>query len=216
MYTSIKTKHGEFMISLSNSSNPGWMSDSFIAEQDIRDAWWDVQPGEVVYDVGAGYGSYTLPALLAGAQVVAFEPEKNRFFDLCLSVYMNGFSKEFLPINMMAGDAIGFAIFYPESSSALRSETGRHEWRHTIPIDKAVPHIERVDRIKIDVEGYEVKAVRGALETIKKFRPQLLIEYHLTFVPMVLEDIDAMLTPLGYEEQKISDPKNNWGLWSPK
>ena len=36
--------------------------------------------------------------------------------------------------------------------------------------------INRLDFIKIDVEGHEFKTIRGGIETIKRFRPALLIE----------------------------------------
>src|ERR1700750_1177923 len=43
-------------------------------EQEVRDRWWHVEPGDVVLDVGAAFGSYALPALALGARVVAFSP----------------------------------------------------------------------------------------------------------------------------------------------
>ena len=45
-------------------------------ERDFRDVYWDVKDGDVVFDVGASYGTYTLSARAMGATVYSFEPEK--------------------------------------------------------------------------------------------------------------------------------------------
>ncbi len=47
---------------------------SFMDEVETRDAWWDIQPGDLVLDVGADFGSYTLPALAMGATVYSWSP----------------------------------------------------------------------------------------------------------------------------------------------
>ncbi|MEM1671529.1 MAG: FkbM family methyltransferase [Archaeoglobaceae archaeon] len=49
-------------------------------------------------------------------------------------------------------------------------------------IDKFVEetNIEKVDFIKIDTEGYEREIIKGAKETIRKFKPKMAISaYHL-------------------------------------
>lgn len=37
-------------------------------------------------------------------------------------------------------------------------------------------NLDQLDFIKLDVEGYEIKAIKGAIETINKFRPTILLE----------------------------------------
>jgi hypothetical protein len=62
--------------------------------------------------------------------------------------------------------------------------------------------LDRVDLIKMDIEGAEVRALRGATETIRRFRPRLAIAtYHtpsdLAGVPAAVREIrsDYAVTP---------------------
>ena len=41
-------------------------------------------------------------------------------------------------------------------------------------------HLPRLDFFKLDVEGYEVPALTGALATIKQHRPWIWVEYFIT------------------------------------
>jgi hypothetical protein len=40
-------------------------------------------------------------------------------------------------------------------------------------------NLPRLDFLKLDIEGFELNAIRGAKETIKKYKPYLWVEYHI-------------------------------------
>lgn len=70
-----QTPHGIFRIAeIQNheAASASWWT--FDDEQGVRDRWWKPQAGDVVLDIGAAFGSYALPALLAGARVICFSP----------------------------------------------------------------------------------------------------------------------------------------------
>jgi len=63
-------------------------------------------------------------------------------------------------------------------------------------IDLPSLELERLDFLKLDVEGMEVDVLRGARAVIERHRPVMLIE-------MIKSDrnaIDALLTSLGYRQ----------------
>ena len=149
---------------------------------------WGVQPGDVVLDCGAHIGTFTRAALARGArQVVAIEP---------LPI-----AQECLRRNLSAEMAAGRVVLCPkgvwdrESTLELKLERGNTGASSvvldrgggsavTVPlttIDKLVRdlRLERVDFIKMDIEGAEVPALIGARETLRRFRPRLAIAvYH--------------------------------------
>lgn len=53
--------------------------------------------------------------------------------------------------------------------------------------------LEECDLIHLDIEGYEEKALEGAIETIKKFKPTIVTEHSRG---------EKMLVDLGYELKK--------------
>ena len=60
-------------------------------------------------------------------------------------------------------------------------------------------NIPNVGFIKIDVEGAEHEVLKGSRRTIKKFRPNLLVEIEERHRPGATGDIPAYLNSLGYE-----------------
>ena len=83
-----------------------------------------------------------------------------------------------------ANEFIGQPIDYgKEATRSVRS----------LRLDSA--SLARVDLLKIDVEGMEDEVLEGATETIKRFRPYLLIEH----LKVGREPIERRLKPLGYK-----------------
>jgi methyltransferase FkbM-like protein len=74
----------------------------------------------------------------------------------------------------------------------------------TVSLDEYVSRagIMRLDAIKIDVDGYEYKVAAGARETLRRFKPHLLMEvgaYTLRAAGDSIESLIALLRSLGYD-----------------
>jgi len=71
--------------------------------------------------------------------------------------------------------------------------------------------ITRLDFIKMDIEGAETAAFRGARETLRRFRPVLAVEYNratLRRAGSSLEELDRLLAAAGYDRQHLTTTFN--------
>lgn len=148
-----------------------------------------VRKGDIVLDCGANVGVYTRVALEAGARlVVAIEPAPEN-----IECLRRNFAEEaasgrvvIYPKGVWDQDALMTLHVDPHNSAAdsfLIERTGDQpvEKVPLTTIDKLVAELklERVDFIKMDIEGAEVKALEGGRRTLERFHPRMAISvYH--------------------------------------
>lgn len=143
--------------------------------------------GDCVLDIGANVGDWTMPmALRVGPQgrVIAFEPVPYLAETIAKTARIN--RHDWVEVRQLALSASeGSAEFSVERGNSGGSRLGRVDGDFaqikvaTARLDSllaARPDIERIDFIKIDVEGHEDQVLAGARETLARFRPPLVIE----------------------------------------
>lgn len=184
---------------ITGKTHPGYSIATFDEEREFKNAHWNIEPGQVVIDAGASYGSYTLPALAMGATVYAFEPEPSVRSDLLSNVIVNGWSDRghVLRVGLWdrteTVDMYSYAPHWPAGTITAPFEMMRlDDWVHSAKLD-------RLDWIKMDIEGAEERAIRGGLETIEKFRPRLIVECHTFQDAGIADRIRAMLPGYSFE-----------------
>jgi FkbM family methyltransferase len=188
---------------------------SFLDELETRERFWNVKPGDVVLDVGADYGSYTLSALAMGAAAVyAWSPpfklpeEPLEAATMCLSAARNGWTNRMQVSPTGLYDRSGWlaafdgprnAQFFGTKAEALAciaGQEGHCAVFEVAPLD-TFP-VERCDWLKIDTEGCELPILVGAAETIKRCRPSIILEHHYHLDPDCEKKCDGFLADLGY------------------
>jgi FkbM family methyltransferase len=137
-----------------------------------------LRPGDVVADVGANNGfTGILFARAVGAtgRVVGFEPSPANLEAARENIRLNGIGN-FELVAAAVGATPGTVSFDPGFGNGAVATSG--------PI--AVPQVtldahfgaSRVDLVKLDIEGYEIDALRGARQVLER-RPALAIEIHV-------------------------------------
>ena len=151
-----------------------------------------LKPEMVMVDIGANQGEFTIysSSILTKGKVLAFEPVKKQRALLCYNIDLNklnnicvfdyGLSnlKQKLPIytsdnvSLHKGVHEGLSTIYPSSSRNVLEEVVELDVFDDIFFDQ----INRLDFIKIDIEGGELYALEGMKKSIEKFKPTVLIE----------------------------------------
>ncbi|MFZ0547269.1 MAG: FkbM family methyltransferase [Candidatus Promineifilaceae bacterium] len=148
-----------------------------------------LQPGDVLFDVGANIGFFTvISAKLVGPQghVYAFEPLPDNFSALSHNIALNDFSNVTL-INSAVADESGqgelLVAYYSGGSSLSTVATPPPDLKEsmvvqTVAVDDflADGSKRRPKMVKIDVEGAELTVMRGMVETIRRDHPVILYE----------------------------------------
>ena len=156
------------------------------AEPELQYLHLLLDAGGVFVDCGANIGVYTLKAAtLVGEQgsVIAFEPGHESATRLEKNVSLNKFPQVKIVRKALA-EKNGIAQLYhtgggPVAFSLIAGGTATgHEDVEITTLDTALRElgITRLDCFKIDVEGAESLVIRGALDSIRKYRPKIIFE----------------------------------------
>jgi len=141
-----------------------------------------ISEGNVVFDVGAHVGFYSLLAsTLVGPTgwVVAFEPAPRNLDYLREHLRLNGVRNvDVVACAVLESTGVAWFEDGVDSSSGRVSAIGQYQVS-TIGLDEYVSQSARVpDCIKIDVEGAEWSVLRGAMSTLKKHHPAIFLATH--------------------------------------
>jgi FkbM family methyltransferase len=145
----------------------------------------------VVLDVGANIGLATLAmatALPASARLLAVEPSPRNLAHLRRNLAANGLERvEVVPA--AAGAEPGSLSFHESAFGAGSHVVSGHHLAGgdmpavSVPVDTldrlvASRGLERLDFVKIDVEGFEPDVLDGAAGAIERFRPVIYVEFN--------------------------------------
>ena len=151
--------------------------------------------GKTIYDVGGYEGIFTIffaRAVGNTGRVITFEPNPENYGKLIENIRLNKFDNVVaLSVGLGKREEKATLVFNP---SAFGFGSIEKEIKAIILLQKGAKSVEvevdsidhliminnwpKPDFIKVDVEGLEMDVLLGARETIKEFRPKLLVEIH--------------------------------------
>jgi FkbM family methyltransferase len=177
--------------------------------------WFKPRRGEILVDIGAHIGKYTLTAAKAvgnEGMVVAIEPHPVNYQALQRNIGLNKLE-----------NAIAFNLAAWNTDCKLKLFTGDAAGHHSVKVNRRIGwievkarvtdrvlkelHLDRVDWIKIDVEGAEREVLCGLEETISKFKPKIITEVFYENMHARTQNVDKMkkfMKEHGYSLIRIS------------
>lgn len=168
-------------------------TETLLTKEPTTCPWIDTfRDGEVYFDVGANVGLYSIYAgAVRNARVFSFEPEALNYAELNKNIFVNGLHGQITGFCAAVSDEFsisklhlgGFGVGYShhdfgdnrwQGDKTIGSRTVKKEERHqqgsiAVSLDQVVKMgaAPAPNHIKIDVDGFEWKVLKGAQETLK-------------------------------------------------
>jgi FkbM family methyltransferase len=191
----------------------------------LRDTLAVVGPGDVVVDVGANIGLYSLASAARGATVWAFEPVPPTADRFEANLALNDFGPRVHLTRAAVSDSEGSLTLYAESFESYSDHASAHTIDvenadsvtvPTVTLDSALGDVEGpVKLMKIDVEGHEPAVLAGARATFERLAPEYLLveaeDDHLRSAGSSAGELLATIKQLGYRE--LGGYTLHHGLW---
>lgn len=168
-----------------------WRVSTFKTKEPDTIQWIDqMDKNDILCDIGANIGIFSLYAAKKGLKVIAFEPEALNFSELSQNAALNNFTNLIL-FNLAISERnelISFKMKSPHAGSAnhevkqIKGEIKEDYIKQTvqgISLDQLITNgsIPCPNHIKIDVDGLEFEIVKGLKETLNnKILKSILIE----------------------------------------
>ncbi|OBK16385.1 FkbM family methyltransferase [Mycobacterium asiaticum] len=171
-------------------------------------------PGRVSLDIGADVGEFAIAMLSASRSVIAFEPRPAQAREL-----VTMFAAVGAPVRVEAvalSDAPGVTAMRVVATDPGRSTIDRDNVLDTavggavqaieVPVKRLDDYrLTNVGLVKIDVEGHELAVLRGALDTLRRNRPTIVVEAEERHHANAVADITELLTGLGFRGYFLLD-----------
>ena len=152
-----------------------------------------LKPESVAFDIGANIGLTTCLISQLADKVYSFEPNPPVFNVLKANIEKNHLSNV-IARQIAIGSTKGEVYFTGDSAFG---HVARVETPVVVPVDTVDGIVdglglERLDFIKIDVEGFEPQVLKGALRTIGRFNPIIYMEFN-SWCLMAFGDTNPMV-----------------------
>lgn len=202
-----RNRHGSYWVPRSALHRPAarMILRGRVWESDTLDLLTSVDPASDVVHAGTFFGDF-IPALActrkAGALVWAFEPNRESYECAKVTIALNqlenvvlnhaGLHQESATALLATSDSDGLPLGGASHLVSDRATGVSSEEVKLMAIDEVVSGDRRVGVIQLDVEGHEQAALAGAMRTIERCRPLIVLET----APQSW--IAEHLAPLGY------------------
>jgi FkbM family methyltransferase len=171
-----------------------------------------VRPGDMVIDVGAYTGVYSIASALIGAKVIALEPHPANFRRLRDNAAINSVRIEMIEAAASAekGEA---GLYMKRATTAICDTASLDHHEQAVAVSVRTVRLDdlklsaQVCLLKIDVEHHELDVLAGALRLITTHRPAIVVEVLTNEEEM---GVAYCLHDLGYKSDIKLDGRNQF------
>lgn len=168
-----------------------------------------LKSSDTVIDAGAniGYFSILFSRCVPDGRVYAFEPTET--FTMLESNLQHNGCRNVITEQLALGDKTGV---YRDGILRIWGEPGEYKNYTFTTLDNYVDkhQINQIDLIKVDIDGYEYEFLEGAVNTLERFDPFIVLELNSALATRrrFPSDILAWMNQKGYAESLILDGEN--------
>ena len=177
------------------------------------------EQGDHIIDGGAWHGDSSLDfshQLKGECKIYAFEPDSENYEKLKKTITKENIGHSVIPVNSGLYDKKATLFFKKEAENDMQFQVQTEQSEHKIEvtsIDKFVTEnvINSIEFIKMDIEGSEIMALKGAKQSIQKDQPKLAIcIYHefddLWKIPLLVKQLNPNYKLyIGHHSQNLFD-----------
>jgi FkbM family methyltransferase len=190
------TKDGRTYAFVCPNRMVSWRARTFLSKEPETLEWIDTfEPSDVLFDIGANIGLYSIYAATRSIRVMAFEPESQNYALINQNIFLNGLGDKVKCLAIALSDRNGVDYIY---LSRFRAGESMHAFGDPLDWQQRPfnPSFQQgivafsldgflefqpdpfPTHIKIDVDGIEAKVIHGAARTLKDPRlKSLLVEF---------------------------------------
>lgn len=178
-----------------------------------------IKKDSIFFDIGANEGFFSVVAskkIITG-KIYCFEPQKNLLKIIEKNLLKNNF-KNFFLLDFGIGESEYFTNLnvFQDTNTGASSILKKHflNTKKTKIKIKSLDHFvseerlyDQIDLVKIDIEGYEIQAIKGMENLLKEKKINtLLIDYHMHIVNnKVRLEHEKLILSFGYKKIKTND-----------
>ena len=162
------------------------------------------EEGAVICDIGANIGNHSIywAQYCNARKIYSFEAVDTTYEILRKNIELNNLTDIIVPFNIGLSDksCTGTICYYNDENigGTQIKQTNNIQGIKLEKLDNINIQEDKIDFIKIDIEGHESLALRGMENTLKKYKPTIFIE----IFPDNYEKVKAILEEYNYEQKE--------------
>jgi len=181
-----------------------------------------IEEDTVVLDLGANFGQMSIlfsEKVGPNGKVYAFDADDFVYDILLKNIDANGRTDRIVPVYGAVHNVAGEKLYFPVQdfeqygaygSYGIDYNTTKGREIESITID-SLDIKQRISFMKIDIQGGDLLAMKGAVKTIEKFKMPILFEYEYRLEDefnMSFQDYVDFVNQIGYEFKKVMSGHN--------